>query len=211
MYRMVLLAFLVMSGFTANCQYAGYTLLTDATYFRDQFATASQKTNSIKCDFTQEKSISLLSEKINSSGKFWFKKENLLRMEYQQPFQYLMVINNTSVYIKDGQKETRLSSKSNKLFQQINTVMLDCVNGSALSNPDFSVRIFEGKSAFLVELTPVAKNLKEYFRTIALLVDKKDYSANSVEMNEASGDHTIIHFINKELNAAIPDQLFTAH
>ena len=132
-------------------------------------------------------------------------------MEYQQPFQYLMVINNTSVYIKDGQKETRLSSKSNKLFQQINTVMLDCVNGSALSNPDFSVRIFEGKSAFLVELTPVAKNLKEYFKTIALLVDKKDYSANSVEMNEASGDNTIIHFINKELNAAIPDQLFTAH
>jgi len=211
MYSMVLLTFLVMNGLTANCQYEGYTLLNDASHFREQFAAASQKTNSIKSDFTQEKSISLLLEKINSAGKFWFKKENFLRMEYQQPFQYLLVINNASVYIKDGTKETRVSSKSNKLFQQINTVMLDCVKGTALNNPDFSERIFEGKAAFLIEMIPVAKNLKEYFKTIVLVVDKKDFSANSVEMNELSGDRTTIHFINKELNVTIPDQLFAVH
>jgi outer membrane lipoprotein-sorting protein len=211
MYRIVLLALLVSGRFTANCQYPGYKLLADDVAFRGQFVLAAQKTNSIKSDFTQDKSISLLSEKIISSGKFWFKKDNLLRMEYEQPFQYLMVINNTNVYIKDGQKETRLSSKSNKLFQQINSIMLDCVKGTALGNPDFSVRIFEGKNSFLLELTPVSKNLKEYFKTIALVLDKKDYSANSIEMNEISGDYTTIHFINKELNATIPDQLFAIH
>lgn len=211
MFRLVFLAFLSMTGFTANGQYTGYTLQTNEDHFREQFTKAAQITNSIKCNFTQEKNISLLSEKIVSSGKFWFKKENLLRMEYEQPFQYLMVINNSTVFIRDGQQQTRLSTKSNKVFQQINTIMLDCMKGTALSNPDFSVRIFEGKSSFLVELTPVAKNLKEYFKSIALVVDRKDYSAMSVEMNEVSGDHTTIHFINKELNATIPDQLFVIH
>ncbi|HMH32278.1 MAG TPA: outer membrane lipoprotein carrier protein LolA [Puia sp.] len=197
--------FIVIAG---KAQYTGYKPLADAGSFKEQFARASLQTNSIKSDFVQEKNLSLLSEKMISKGKFWFKKEALLRMEYIEPFQYLMIINNSNVLIRDGQKENRVNTKSSKLFRQINDIMVDCVKGSALANPDFTVRVFDGKQAFLVELSPVAKNVKEYFRTILVTVDKKDYTANSIEMNEQSGDNTVIHFINKELNVNIPDALF---
>jgi hypothetical protein len=40
----------------------------------NKFATASQKINSVQSDFVQEKNLSMLSEKIVSKGKFWFKK-----------------------------------------------------------------------------------------------------------------------------------------
>jgi outer membrane lipoprotein-sorting protein len=191
-----------------QAQHAGYKPLADISVFREQFAAAARHTNAIKADFAQEKNLTLLAEKINSKGKFWFKKNNLVRMEYNQPYQYLVVINNNNVMIKDGQKENKISTKSNKLFQQINRMMVDCVQGTALSNPDFKVSVFENTGGWLVELSPVAKGMKDYFKNINIILAKKDYSVNRLEMYEQSGDNTIISFTNKELNASIADALF---
>jgi len=194
-----------------HAQHAGYKPVADMASFKQQFTAAAKQTQAVKADFVQEKTLSLLSEKIVSKGKFWFKKDNLVRMEYSQPYQYLVIINKNNVLVKDGQKENRISTKSNKLFQQINRMMVDCVQGTALSNPDFTVVAFENSGNWLVELTPVAKGMKDYFRNINIVLAKKDYSVNRLEMFEQSGDNTIISFLNKELNASIADALFTIH
>ncbi|MFN8242437.1 MAG: outer membrane lipoprotein carrier protein LolA [Ferruginibacter sp.] len=208
MRRLFFLLLMLAATRQVQAQYAGYTPIADPAKFKDQFSAASQKTNSIKSDFVQEKNLSMLSEKITSKGKFWFKKTNMVRMEYTSPYQYLMIINKDKVYVKDGQKENKVSAKSNKIFQQINRIMLDCVQGTTLSNPDFKTRVFEGKAGYLVELVPVTKGLKEMFKTITVVVDKKDFSVNTLDMTEVSGDNTLIRFINKELNANLADTLF---
>ena len=208
MRKIVLIALMLMTGFSMKAQYPGYNPVTDLAKFKTEFAAAAQKTISIKSDFVQEKNLSMLSEKITSKGKFWFKKESLVRMEYSHPFQYLMILNKDKVYVKDGQKENKISTKSNKMFQQINKIMIDCMQGTTLNNPDFKTRVFENKNSSLVELVPVTKGLKELFKTITVIVDKKDYSVTSIEMMELSGDNTIIRFLNKELNANVPDALF---
>jgi outer membrane lipoprotein-sorting protein len=211
MHRTLLIFFAMVYFSQTKAQYNGFVLSPDPTAFSTRFTEASQKTNSIRCDFVQEKNLSMLSEKIVSKGKFWFKKENRVRMEYNHPFQYLMILSNNNIYIKDGERENKISTKSNKVFQQVNQVMIDCIRGSALSNPDFSVRIFESGQTYLIELSPVSKNLKDYFKNINIIIDKKTYSATKIEMFELSGDNTIISFINKELNTPIPDALFTIH
>lgn len=208
MLKIKLLGLILASGLSLKAQYAGYSLVADGGKFRSDFAAASQKTLSVKSDFIQDKNLSMLSEKITSKGKFWFKKESQVRMEYLQPFQYLMVINKDRVFVKDGQMENKLSTRSNKMFQQINRIMIDCMQGTALNNPDFKTRLFENKNTSLVELIPLSKGLKELFKTITLIIDKKDYSVLSIEMLELSGDYTLIRFINKELNANISDALF---
>jgi len=200
---------LCMAVICLHAQYAGYKAVADMPAFKEQFAVAARKTQSIAADFVQEKNLSMLSEKISSKGKFWFKKDDQVRMEYHQPFQYLVIINKNSVFVKDGQKENKISTKSNKLFQQINRMMVDCVQGTALNNPDFKVAVFENTGTYLVELTPFAKGMKDYFKNINIVLSKKDYSVNKLEMYEQSGDNTIISFTNKELNATIPDALFT--
>ncbi len=208
MHKLLLMLLIIGSGSNLSAQYTGYAPLSDLSKFKELFSVEAQKVISIKSDFTQEKNLSLLSEKILSQGKFWFKKDSRVRMEYTRPFTYLMIINKDKVFVKDGQKQNTISTKSNKLFQQINKITVDCVQGTVLTNPDFSTRVFENKSAYLVELSPVSKNLKEFFRTIVVTVDKKDYSVTNIEMNETSGDNTIIHFINKEMNTNLPDALF---
>ena len=209
MNRIIVIAAILFTGLSLKAQYPGYSPVADLAKFKTDFSAASQKTTSIKSDFVQEKNLSMLSEKISSKGKFWFKKESRVRMEYTQPFQYLMILNKDKVYVKDGSKENKVSTKSNKLFQQINKIMIDCMQGTTLDNADFKTRVFENKNMALVELTPVTKGLKELFKTINVVVDKKDFSVISIEMLELSGDNTIIRFTNKELNASIADALFT--
>lgn len=201
--------FLMLVCCSVKAQPAGYVSVKNVAVFKSQFAAASQKINSIKADFQQEKNLSMLSDKIISKGKFWFKKENKVRMEYTLPFQYLMILNNNNIYIKDGQKENKIAASSNKLFQQVNKIVVDCVRGTAFSNTDFKVNVFENKTTFLIELTPVAKNLQQVFKNINVITDKTDYSVNTIVMNEASGDNTTIHFINKEINTNLNDALFT--
>ena len=209
MHKIILIIAFLFTGISLQAQYPGYSPVADLVKFKTDFSAATQKTTSIKSDFVQEKNLSMLSEKITSKGKFWFKKESRVRMEYNQPFQYLMILNKDKVFVKDGQKENKVSTKSNKLFQQINQIMIDCMQGTTLNNPDFKTRVFENKNNSLVELTPVTKGLKELFKNINVIVDKKDFSVSSIQMQEISGDNTIIRFTNKELNASIADALFT--
>ena len=208
MRKLILLLFVLTLAISIKAQYPGYAPVSDLAKFKSAFSIATQKMTSVKSNFVQEKNLSMLSEKIVSKGNFWFKKESRVRMEYNEPYKYLMILNKDKVFVKDGQKENKISTRSNKLFQQINKLMIDCMQGTALNNPDFTTRVFENKNTSLIELTPVAKGLKDLFKTINVIVDKKDFSVISIQMLELSGDNTLIRFTNKELNAILPDSLF---
>jgi outer membrane lipoprotein-sorting protein len=208
MHKTILILLFLISSFASKGQPSGYMPVKDLAKFKEQFAAIAKKTETIKSDFVQEKNLSMLSEKIVSKGKFWFKKNNLLRMEYNKPFKYMMILNKDNMYIKDGEKENKVSTKSNKLFQQINKITIDCVQGDVFNNPDFITKVYENKNAYAVELSPVGKGLKEFFKTINVIIDKGDYSVSTIEMNESSGDNTILNFTNRELNTAIPDAIF---
>lgn len=185
-----------------------FKLIQNVADFKKTFSIESKKVNSIGSDFRQEKVLSLLEEKMESNGKFWFKREDKIRIEYQQPFQYLLILNKDEIIIKDHDKQNRLNVKSNKLFQQINRIILDCVQGSILDNKDFEVAAFENSKYYRLEMKPITKGLQDFFSQIVVLVDKKDFAASELSLHEVGGDYTTIHFSNKELNATIPDSVF---
>jgi len=208
MRKLLVIFLLLCCQLLVKAQPRGFKPVADNAAFRSAFATASAKISSIKSDFVQEKNLSLLSEKITSKGKFWFRKESQVRMEYLQPFQYLMIMNGNTVYIKDGDKENRIAVKSNKLFQKINTITVDCIKGTILDNKDFSVAIFENAQQFLLEMTPVAKSVSGFFSKIQVTIDRRDYSVVKINMMEAGGDNTLISFNQKQLNTTINDAVF---
>jgi outer membrane lipoprotein-sorting protein len=152
--------------------------------------------------------LTALTEKITSTGKFWFKRSNKVRIEYIKPYTYTMIMNGDKMLFRDDQKENKVNVRSNKLFQQINQIMIDCVQGTVLESKDFNVKVFEDEKTYLLEMDPTARSLREFFSTIVLKVDKKDFAANSIEMNERSGDRTTILFKDKNLNAQISDAVF---
>ena len=208
MHKWFLFLLLLESSFGLRAQPSGYTPIKDLAKFKEQFAAIAKKTETIKSDFSQDKNLSMLSEKIVSKGKFWFKKPDLLRMEYEKPYEYLMVLNKDNMVIRDGKKINRINIRSNKVFQQINKITVDCVQGTVLNNPDFVTKVYETDHTYLIELAPVAKALKEFFKNIEVIIDKKEYAVSTIIMNEQSGDNTTLHFIDREFNTSLPYALF---
>src|ERR1700681_2502043 len=117
MIKMISLVSLLVFYLCSQAQYPGYVLLNHPETFKKTFVQATATTESIQSDFSQEKSLTMLSEKIHSTGKFWYRKKDKLRMEYIQPFAYLMILNAGKIFIKEGQKENKISTNSNKIFQ----------------------------------------------------------------------------------------------
>lgn len=195
------------AALSASAQ-TGFKPVANLELFKQQFMKTAQSTNTIKSDFVQEKNLSMLSEKIVSKGKFWFKKENKVRMEYSAPSYYLMVINGKSFRIKDAKTDRNISTSGSKLFEQISKVTADCVQGNVLNNKDFSTKVLENAQYYQVQMTPVAKGLKDFFNSIDLLVEKKDLAVVKITMHERSGDDTNISFTQRELNVPISDEIF---
>jgi len=202
------LFFFILISNSLVAQYAGYSSIKDLPAFKKQFASESAKVLSITSDFTQDKILTALTEKITSSGKFWFKRSNKVRIEYIKPFTYLMVMNGDKMLVRDNEKENKINVKSNRLFQQVNRIMIDCVQGSILDSKDFTTKVFENDNVYLLEIIPSSKALRDFFQTIVLSVEKSDYSVKSIEMNEPSGDKTTISFKNKKLNEQVSDAVF---
>ncbi|HTH56366.1 MAG TPA: outer membrane lipoprotein carrier protein LolA [Cyclobacteriaceae bacterium] len=198
---------LTATSFCSICQ--NFKPVGNEETFKKQLEAESKKITSIKSDFVQEKVMTMLTEKIVSSGEFNFKRTDKVRIEYKTPYAYLMIINGNQMFSKDGNKENRINVSSNKMFRQVNRIIVDCVQGTILYNKDFSSEIFESESLYLLELTPQNKTLKDFFQTIRVQVEKKDYSVSQIELNEPGGDKTIMRFSNKHFNQAVNDEIFT--
>jgi outer membrane lipoprotein-sorting protein len=208
MFLFVSILTLAGAGSPAYAQYSGYKPVEDVAMFKKELATQSMKINTIASNFTQEKILTALTEKIISKGTFKFKRSNKVRLQYTKPFTYLMIMSGDKMKVKDDQKETQVNVRSNKLFQQINRIMIDCIQGTILDSKDFSTRVFQNEKGFLMEMTPATKSLKEFFSNIVLRIEKVDYSVSSIEMNEPSGDQTIMTFTDKKINVPIEDEVF---
>ena len=185
-----------------------FKALKDTTSFKIKLQEKAKKTTTIESNFTQEKNLSMLSEKITSKGHFCFKQPKLLRWEYFSPSAYLIVINAEKILIKDGKKVNKFDTKSNKMFKSINDMMLNSVQGNVLDHKEFKIAYFENETFYLVEMQPKSKDMKAYLKRIDMYFDKKDLSVAKLKMTELSDDYTFIEFTSRKINEAIPDAQF---
>ncbi len=203
MYKIIFLFFFPIVGFSQS-----FKLVKDTLNLKLKIESMSKALNSIDADFIQEKNLSILSEKIISKGHLMFKKENLLRWEYFSPSKYLIVINKEKVFIKDEKKTSKYDMNSNKVFKEINDIMISCVQGTIFKSSKFKTSYFENEKFYKLEMIPTTKNMKESFKKINLYFDKNVTSVSKIEMIEMSEDFTLIEFLNKKLNAPISESSF---
>jgi outer membrane lipoprotein-sorting protein len=187
---------------------SGYKAVKDTTAFKQKMEAQSKLINTLESDFTQEKYLSVMSEKIISKGHFHFKKINMLRWEYNDPYKYLIAINKNKMYIKDNGKVSKYDINSNKMFKSINEMMVNTVQGNLLNNKDYKAKFYENDKFYLLELTPTLKGAKDFLKVIQLYINKVDYAVDKVKMIEPSDDYTSIDFSNRKTNQAIADEKF---
>jgi outer membrane lipoprotein-sorting protein len=181
----------------------------DALQVSKRISEVSKSTLSIEAKFIQTKELSVIKEKIISRGIFFFKKEKLLRWEYTAPFPYLVIFNNDRIYVKDEDRENHINIQSNKVFREINNILIGAVKGTLLSDSkNFQCSITDLHDLYESVLVPKNTRIKETLSEIILYFNKSDYTVEKLVLREVSGDYTIIEFSDKKINQNFGDEKF---
>jgi outer membrane lipoprotein-sorting protein len=183
--------------------------VNDIAGFKAKLEDMSKSTQTIACDFVQEKNLVVLSEKIISKGVFYFKKEDNIRWEYTYPYRYLIIISNGRLFTRDDRNQNLYDIESNKMFQEMNKFISGCIQGDILRNDrDYATEYFENSSQYFVRLFPRDEKMKQMLNEVQIWFDKKDLTVSGLKMVESGQDYTKIDFINKKLNTDIPLEKF---
>jgi len=195
-------------GMMAVAQPKGFRTVQNIPAFQQSLAKNTAAIQTIQSDFVQVKHLSLLADKITSKGKFYYRKEDKVRIEYTTPFTYLLVMNAGQVMVKDEQKTSKINTRNSKTMQSVNRIMIDCMRGSVFTNTDFKVTAYENGSNYLLSLAPANDAMKKMFRQIDVYLAKSSFDVDRLTMTEQSGDYTDMDFTKTQHNVALNDALF---
>jgi len=205
-YTLFFIAFLAYTNSFAQ----SFQPMKDSKDFQQKLHAIAAKTTTLQSDFVQIKHLDVLSEDIESNGKLFYKASNKLRWEYTTPLEYLIILKDGKVSIKDEGKVSSYDLSGNKTFQKINEMMIGSIQGDLLINEaDYTYEFKENSANYLVVMYPKQKKVKEFMKSINIYFSKKDYSVEQVKMLEQSGDYTLMKFKNKKTNASISDKTFS--
>lgn len=200
---------ILMAMIASACKAGGYKEMKDTASFKQKLNSMTSMLKTIETEFVQQKNMAMLNEKIVSKGMFYFKKTNRIRWQYNEPYKYLVIIDNNKVIVKDENKTNKFDVRSNKIFRKVNDLMSDCMQGSILNKrSEYKLEYFENEEYYMVRMFPLTAGMRDFIEKIELYFDKKDLSVSRINMIEPTGDNTLITFKNKKINGAITDEKF---
>jgi outer membrane lipoprotein-sorting protein len=186
----------------------GMRKVDDAGTVKSMIRNSSDTTFSISSDFQQEKNLTMMEEILLSSGRFLFKKENNVRWEYLKPFNYAIIVSGNRFTINNDGKITEYDTGSNKLFKEINNMIVMAIQGSFADDQDFSTTFYEDDHDYMARLVPVDVLVGDVLQTIEIRFDKKTMAVREVTFIEPGEDYTRIVFSNRQTNIQIADEQF---
>jgi len=172
-------------------------------------SAASKQMKTLRCDFVQKKTISILADEMLSEGKLLFKQTDKLCWEYTKPYQYRFTMNGNKVMVGTENNKSIIDVSSSKVFNEISKVIVSSISSSGIFDGDkFTAKFNVGTQDFQVTLTPKQRELRQLFSSITLTFNRKDYSVDAVEIKEISDDTTLIIMKNKQINKDLDDEIF---
>lgn len=167
----------------------------------------SETSKTITSDFIQYKHLDFLDNDIETSGKLSFKAPGLVKWEYVKPFTYAVIFKDEKLYINDNGSKSNVDVGSNKMFKQLNNLIIASVKGDLFSDDDFDIAYFTDEKNSLVHFNPKEEKMAKFIKSFHITFNAKG-DVIQVKMIEPSDDYTKIVFSNKEVNKMLPDAVF---
>ena len=150
-----------------------------------------------------------MDDKLRSEGKFWFVAPNKIRWQYEKPYHYTIIMNAGKMQVNDDGDKYSMDMRSNQLFQQMNALITESIQGKLLAEgQDYEQHFYENPKNYIVSFSPKDKNLKAYLKTIEIYFSKENGQVQALKMIEAAGDYTFIKFDKRIENKDISVSIF---
>lgn len=169
----------------------------------EKILSASKNIQTLRANFIQERTSTLLNEKSTSEGLLLYKAVNSLRWEYIKPMPMALVLNGNEVWLVNENG----ASNSSKMFKQLANLIISTINGEGLTDSkNFKTNYYidpKDKNVVYAELIPINRRIKEFYNLIRIKIRTADYLASEILLEEKSGDTTRIILSDKKINLAI--------
>ncbi|MCF8256009.1 MAG: outer membrane lipoprotein carrier protein LolA [Flavobacteriales bacterium] len=199
----ILLLFLSTAMFAQDWKPLTATDPTIAKLRKDLGAMAS-----IKGNIRQEKSFAFLDDKLVSTGYFSYRKENRLRWQFDRPIEYIILIKDNAMRLREAGEEKQYKGV-NRILRQVREIILGCIDGSIIDNANYKAAFFGNATSLKLDLQPKDRQLKEFIQRIEVEFAKEGNKLRSVMLTDPSGDITHIHFTDIRTGQTIDEAVFT--
>ncbi len=211
MYRLRLIGLTLVLTLGTQVLWAqpkGYSPVLDRSPLEKTLNAMGGNLQSIQADFEQVRRMSLLADEVKSKGKLAYASPGRIRLEYLQPFYHLVVIDGSQIWIRDEKKTNRIPLRQQPALRKMNQMIMDCLQGSVFSNPDFEVKAYENTVSYALELIPREKGGGPGWDKILMILDKESGNLEQLKLMEEGGDFTRMDLKNIRRNAPVDDALF---
>ena len=177
--------------------------------FREKVVEKVSSVKSLQADFTQTRHMAMIEDNGQSRGKIYFKAPDLLKWEYETPYNYKLLFKNGELHIENEGKKSQAMPAGNKLFEKIGKLISASVDGSLVLDQDNFETTYTRYGDFIrANMKPGDPQLSRFFKEIELSFDGEGL-LNSVKLIEEAGDYTHIEIRNTQINSNIPDSVFS--
>lgn len=189
--------------------FLGTALLSgqDSEYILRELVSAGASMKTLQCDFVQTRTMSMLQESMVSSGRMYCELPGRLKWEYLSPSQFAFVLDGTSVrMVRDG-RTLPSDGGRDKMLKELSRFILDSVSGAGLSDSSaFKTSAEVSGKEWIVTMVPLRRDLRRMWKAIMLHFDPTLKTAVKIEMEENSGDKTVVEFSGVRLNSQIASE-----
>ena len=183
--------------------------ISESALLKSKVKAQATKINTLLIEFTQYKHLDFLSSDIVTSGKLAFKSSNMMvKWEYVTPFKYSVLFKNEILFINYEGKKTNFDIGSNKMFKQLNDLIIKSVKGDMFDENEFDIRYFKKGANSEVHFSLKDKKFSKYIKAFHITFN---FEGDVVELKmiESSEDYTKIVFNNRKVNITLTDEIFT--
>ena len=161
----------------------------DSDALKRRIVESGARITGITCDFVQTKQSAMLSEKAVSSGRMVYRSPEYLEWAYVKP--------TPRTFVFDG---STAEAGKDKMFKDLARLIVSSIAGGNIANEAaFRTEAESAGGDILVTMYPLKRDLKRMFTSLVLRYKADTLEATRFEMNEASGDVTVIEFKNSQI------------
>lgn len=183
--------------------------MADIKGFEARLAREAASMQSIESSFVQEKYMEVFDRKIRSAGTFSYMRGGKVRLQYDTPVKYLIVMNGGKLKIVADGKTNVVNVGSNALMQQMQGMITACMVGDlAKLSGDYRLEYAENASQYVVKIHPLKPEVKAYLHAIDICFDKRDMSVDRLRMAETAKNYTEYTFSHKKFNTLKDESRF---
>ena len=145
----------------------------DSALLKTKVKAYATTINTLLSDFTQYKHLDFLSNDIVTSGKMAFKSPNMVKWEYTTPFKYSVLFKNETLFINDEGKKSNVNIGSNKMFKQLNSLIINSIKGDMFDENEFDIAYFKNEENNEVHFRSKDKEFSKYIKEFNIIFNEE--------------------------------------